>query len=183
MANVHVKSLECVAAQHVCAKILSIPLRADTLKKKPDTSAAPLGAAAPSVRVIKKYPNRRLYDTTTSSYITLSEIKRLVMESQKFGVKDAKTGEDLTRAILLQIILEEESAGAPMFTEAVLSQIIRFYGHAMQGFMGAYLENNVHSLMAMQTKMGDQSKIIVTQMQEQMKKQTETMLGAFGIKS
>ena len=105
------------------------------------------------------------------------------MESQKFGVKDAKTGEDLTRAILLQLILEEESAGAPMFTEAVLSQIIRFYGHAMQGFMGAYLENNVHSLMAMQTKMGDQSKNIVTQMQEQMKKQTETMLGAFGIKS
>ena len=158
MANVHVKSLECVAAQHVCAKILSIPLRADTLKKKPDTSAAPLGAAAPSVRVIKKYPNRRLYDTTTSSYITLSEIKRLVMESQKVGVKDAKTGEDLTRAILLQIILEEESGGVPMFSEVALANIIRFYGHAMQGFMGNYLEKNVQTFIDLQMQMADQSK-------------------------
>ena len=67
-------------------------------------------------RVIKKYPNRRLYDTDTSSYITLAEVKQLVMDSESFVVRDAKTGEDLTRSILLQIILEEEANGSPMFT-------------------------------------------------------------------
>ena len=90
----------------------------------------------PALRVIKKYPNRRLYDTETSSYITLAEVKDLVMDSEAFVVRDAKTNEDLTRSILLQIILEEEAGGAPMFTEAVLANVIRFYGHAMQGFMG-----------------------------------------------
>ena len=133
-------------------------------------------------RVIKKYPNRRLYDTKTSSYVTLTEIKQLVMQGQVFVVRDAKTGEDLTRNLLLQIILEEESAGAPMFTEAVLANIIRFYGHAMQGHMGAYLESNLQSLMLMQSKMGHQSHNIVSQMQEQMQKQTAQFLNAFGLK-
>ena len=90
------------------------------------------GAKAGGVRVIKKYPNRRLYDTDTSSYITLAEVKSLVMDSESFVVRDAKTNEDLTRSILLQIILEEETAGVPIFTEQVLANIIRFYGHAMQ---------------------------------------------------
>jgi len=139
-------------------------------------------AEAKPQRVIKKYPNRRLYDTTTSSYVTLSEIKKLVMDAQTFAVRDAKTGEDLTRSILLQIILEEESAGAPMFTEPVLANIIRFYGHAMQGHMGAYLESNLQSLMLMQSKMGHQSQNIVAQMQEQMQKQTAQFLSAFGLK-
>ena len=67
-------------------------------------------------RVIKKYPNRRLYDTDTSSYVTLAEIKRLVMDSEPCMVVDAKSGDDITRSILLQIILEEEAAGSPMFT-------------------------------------------------------------------
>ena len=133
-------------------------------------------------RVIKKYPNRRLYDTTTSSYITLAEIKHLVMDGHTFAVKDAKSGEDLTRSILLQIILEEESAGAPMFTEAVLANIIRFYGHAMQGYMGSYLESNLQSLMLMQSKMGHQSNNIMSQMQDQMQKQTAQFLTAFGLK-
>jgi polyhydroxyalkanoate synthesis repressor PhaR len=138
--------------------------------------------ASQAQRVIKKYPNRRLYDTTTSSYVTLSEIKQLVMQAQSFVVRDAKSGEDLTRSLLLQIILEEESAGAPMFTEAVLANIIRFYGHAMQGHMGAYLESNLQSLMLMQSKMGHQSHNIMSQMQEQMQKQTAQFLNAFGIK-
>ena len=133
-------------------------------------------------RVIKKYPNRRLYDTKTSSYVTLTEIKQLVMQGNTFVVRDAKTGDDLTRNLLLQIILEEESAGAPMFTEAVLANIIRFYGHAMQGHMGAYLESNLQSLMLMQSKMGHQSNNIVSQMQEQMQKQTAQFLNAFGLK-
>jgi len=144
-------------------------------------SASESKASQPQ-RVIKKYPNRRLYDTTTSSYVTLTEIKQLVMQGQTFVVRDAKNGEDLTRNLLLQIILEEESAGAPMFTEAVLANIIRFYGHAMQGHMGAYLESNLQSLMLMQSKMGHQSQNIVSQMQEQMQKQTAQFLNAFGLK-
>lgn len=91
-------------------------------------------------RLIKKYPNRRLYDTETSTYITLTDVKQLVLEQEDFKVVDAKSNEDLTRSILLQIILEEESGGVPMFSSSMLSQIIRFYGHAMQGMMGTYLE-------------------------------------------
>ena len=116
------------------------------------------GTAAASERVIKKYPNRRLYDTQTSAYITLAEVKGLVMQNERIVVKDAKTGEDLTRSILLQIILEEEAGGAPMFTEAMLANIIRYYGHAMQGFMGSYLERNVQFLTEMQTRFAEQMK-------------------------
>jgi polyhydroxyalkanoate synthesis repressor PhaR len=97
--------------------------------------------AAP--RIIKKYPNRRLYDTETSTYITLAEVKDLVLQYKPFQVQDAKTGEDLTRAILLQIILEEESGGVPMFSTEMLANIIRYYGHAMQGLMGSYLERSI----------------------------------------
>ena len=175
-----------------------------------DKQTTPEGKSAQ--RVIKKYPNRRLYDTSTSAYITLAEVKQLVMEGQTVLVKDAKTSEDLTRSILLQIILEEEAGGAPMFTEAVLANIIRFYGHAMQGFMGAYLEKNIQVFTDIQGKLAEQSqgvtpemwnqfmnlqspmvqgmmgnyveqsKNMFTQMQEQMQKQTEQMLGAFGLK-
>jgi polyhydroxyalkanoate synthesis repressor PhaR len=101
-------------------------------------------------RLIKKYPNRRLYDTQTSSYITLTDVKQLVLEADEFTVVDAKTNDDLTRSILLQIILEEESNGAPMFSSVVLSQIIRYYGHAMQGMMGSYLEKNVQAFTDIQ---------------------------------
>jgi polyhydroxyalkanoate synthesis repressor PhaR len=171
------------------------------------------GSPAPcAVRVIKKYPNRRLYDTDTSSYITLAEVKSLVMGSQTFVVRDAKTNEDLTRSILLQIILEEETAGVPIFTEQVLANIIRFYGHAMQDFMGAYLEKNVQIFMDLQHRMAeqtsglnpdawkqfmnlqspmmqgmmgtymDQSRSAFTQMQEQMQKNSEQMMAALGLK-
>jgi polyhydroxyalkanoate synthesis repressor PhaR len=153
-----------------------------TAASEAHADSASESAASQPQRVIKKYPNRRLYDTTTSSYVTLTEIKHLVMQGHTFVVRDAKTGEDLTRNLLLQIILEEESAGAPMFTEAVLTNIIRFYGHAMQGHMGAYLESNLQSLMMMQSKMGHQSQNIVSQMQEQMQKQTAQFLNAFGLK-
>ena len=135
-------------------------------------------------RIIKKYPNRRLYDTDTSSYITLTEIKQLVMDSEAFVVRDAKTGDDLTRSILLQIILEEEAHGSPMFTAPVLSNIIRFYGHTLQGFMGGYLEKNMQALMDMQSPVvkGVIGTNMFTQMQEQMQKQTEQFLGSLGIK-
>jgi polyhydroxyalkanoate synthesis repressor PhaR len=166
----------------------------------------------PVLRVIKKYPNRRLYDTETSTYITLTEVKQLVMEKAPFVVRDAKSGDDLTRSILLQIILEEEAGGAPMFTEQVLANIIRFYGQAMQGYMGPYLEKNIQAMTEVQAKLAEkaevltpemwarfmtlqspmlhglmgnyveQSKDMFEQMQEQMKKNTEQVLGAFGIK-
>jgi len=103
-------------------------------------------------RLIKKYPNRRLYDTQTSSYITLADVKQLVLDADEFTVVDAKSNEDLTRSILLQIILEEEANGAPMFTSGALSQIIRYYGHAMQGMMGSYLEKNVQAFTDIQHK-------------------------------
>ena len=138
----------------------------------------------PRERVIKKYPNRRLYDTDTSSYVTLSEIKQLVMDNEPCVVRDAKTGEDITRSILLQIILEEEAGGSPMFTAPVLANIIRFYGHAMQGFLGGYLEKNIQTLMDLQAPIvqGAMSNNLFQQMQEQMQKQTEQLLGSFGIK-
>ena len=173
----------------------------------PDQSHDQPGDAAADERVIKKYPNRRLYDTKTSTYITLAEVKQLVIDGEAVAVRDAKTGDDLTRSILLQIILEEEAGGAPMFSEAVLANIIRFYGHAMQGFMGSYLEKNIQTFTDVQARLAEQtqgmtpemwkqflggqgiiggyaeqSRAMLTQMQEQLQKQTEQMLGAFGIK-
>ncbi|EWS65539.1 polyhydroxyalkanoate synthesis repressor PhaR [Hydrogenophaga aromaticivorans] len=176
-------------------------------------SKAEASSANPGVlRIIKKYPNRRLYDTDTSSYITLAEVKALVMDNEHFVVRDAKTNDDLTRSILLQIILEEETAGVPIFTEQVLANIIRFYGHAMQDFMGSYLEKNVQIFMDLQNKMTEQTKGLnpevwkqftnvqspmmqgmmgtymeqsrsaFTQMQEQMQKNSEQMLAALGLK-
>ena len=108
------------------------------------------------LRLIKKYPNRRLYDTRTSTYITLADVKELVLKHEEFQVVDAKTGDDLTRSILLQIILEEEAAGAPMFSSDLLAQMIRFYGNAMQGMMGKYLENNIGAFTEMQKKLQEQ---------------------------
>jgi polyhydroxyalkanoate synthesis repressor PhaR len=113
---------------------------------------------AAALRLIKKYPNRRLYDTQTSTYITLADVKQLVLEHENFQVVDAKSGEDLTRQILLQIILEEESGGVPMFSAQMLAQIIRFYGNAMQGIMGSYLEKNIQAFIDIQAKLQEQSK-------------------------
>jgi polyhydroxyalkanoate synthesis repressor PhaR len=113
---------------------------------------------ADQLRLIKKYPNRRLYDTRTSTYITLADVKELVLKHEEFRVLDAKTGDDLTRSILLQIILEEEAGGAPMFTSDLLAQMIRFYGNAMQGMMGQYLENNITAFADMQKKLQEQAK-------------------------
>ena len=113
---------------------------------------------AKAIRQIKKYPNRRLYDTKSSSYITLVDIKQLVLDNEDFDVVDAKSGENLTRSILLQIILEEEAGGAPMFSAEVLAQIIRLYGHAMQGMLGSYLESNIKAFSEMQGKLRDQAR-------------------------
>ena len=177
-----------------------------------DKAEASASQDKPAKRVIKKYPNRRLYDTEGSTYVTLAQVRDLVMRHEPFVVRDAKTGEDLTRSILLQIILEAEAGGAPMFSEAMLANIIRFYGHTMQGFMGSYLDKNIQSFMEIQSKLAEQSqglspelwtqflhmqssmmqglmssyleqsKNMFLQMQEQMARQTQHVLGAFGVK-
>jgi polyhydroxyalkanoate synthesis repressor PhaR len=109
------------------------------------------------IRVLKKYPNRRLYDTQTSSYITLADVKQMVLGAAPFIVRDAKSGEDLTRSILLQIILEEETGGVPIFSTQMLSQLIRFYGHTMQGMMGSYLEKNLQTFTDIQARLAEQA--------------------------
>lgn len=128
------------------------PRRAKAAPAEADTD----GAAVP-VRTLKKYPNRRLYDTQTSSYITLADVKRMVLDGQAFEVVDAKTGDNLTRSILLQIILEAESGGLPMFSSEALAQIIRFYGHAMQGVMGTMIEKNLQAFAELQGQFVNQS--------------------------
>ena len=115
---------------------------------------------ADAPRTIKKYPNRRLYDTANSGYITLADVKQMVLENIEFQVIDAKSGDDLTRAILLQIILEEEAGGMPMFSSEMLVQMIRFYGSAQQTIMGSYIEQNVKAFLAIQKKLQDQAKQI-----------------------
>jgi len=112
-------------------------------------------------RLIKKYPNRRLYDTRTSTYITLADVKQLVLAFEQFQVVDAKSGDDLTRAILLQIILEEEAGGAPMFSADLLANMIRFYGNAMQGMMGRYVENTIKTFTDTQSKLKEQTKALL----------------------
>ena len=127
-------------------------------KTPPDAAGGEGGREDAELRVLKKYPNRRLYDTQSSSYITLADVKQMVLDGEAFEVRDAKGGDDLTRSILLQIILEEESGGVPMFSTETLAQIIRFYGHAMQGMMGSYLEKNLQTFTDMQRRLAEQSK-------------------------
>jgi polyhydroxyalkanoate synthesis repressor PhaR len=130
-----------------------------------------------AARVIKKYPNRRLYDTETSAYITLAEVKDLVMQYRDFVVQDAKTGEDLTRAILLQIILEEESGGVPMFSTSMLANIIRYYGHSMQGLMGSYLERSIHTFHEAQKRFQEQAQSLYGEMPKMPAEAWSQMIG------
>lgn len=111
--------------------------------------------------VIKKYPNRRLYDTSTSCYITLADVKQLVLDNVEIQVIDAKSGEDLTRSVLLQIIMDEEAGAMPMFSYDALTQLIRFYGNAMQGLMGNFLDKNMELFMQMQSKVGEQTQSVM----------------------
>lgn len=113
-------------------------------------------------RIIKKYPNRRLYDTEISSYITLEDVRHLVMQHVDFRVQEAKSKQDITRSILLQIILEREEGGEPIFSEPVLQEIIRFYGDALQGMMTSYLEKSLKLFVEQQDKWrGSMSNVMV----------------------
>lgn len=161
--------------------------------------------------VIKKYSNRRLYDTSISRYITLTDVRDLVMERKDFVVVDAKTEEDLTRSVLLQILLEEEIAGTPMFSEQALADLIRLYGFAMQGMMAPFLEKNIQAALQVQASLAEQSRSLtpelwsryigmqtptmqhvlstyikqsqsmLTRMQEQMSRQTAQIIDSFGL--
>jgi len=116
-----------------------------------------------SPRIIKKYPNRRLYDTEISSYITIDEVRQLVVDGEDFEVRDAKTGDDLTRTVLLQIISEHEEKGQPLFSAKLLSQFIRFYGDSLQGFMGSYLERSMQVFLDQQGQFRSQMNNILGQ--------------------
>jgi len=117
-----------------------------------------------AVRIIKKYPNRRLYDTSQSCYVTLDDVKELVLEGQDFQVIESRSKEDITRSVLLQIISEQEAQdGTPLFTNQVLQQLIRFYGDSLQGLMGEYLEKSIAMFM---------------EQQETLRKQVQTVMDA-----
>jgi polyhydroxyalkanoate synthesis repressor PhaR len=112
-------------------------------------------------RVIKKYPNRRLYDTVESRYITLADIRRLVLDKVDFVVIDKKTQADITRSILLQVIAEQEHQGEPLMSQDFLSQVIRSYGGAMQGVVGSYLEQSLKLFNTQQQQIRDRVKSMV----------------------
>ena len=109
-----------------------------------------------AIRIIKKYPNRRLYDTEISSYITIEDVRQLIVDGESFEVRDAKTGDDLTRQVLLQIITEHEQDGQPMLSTQLLTQLIRFYGDSLQGFMGNYLERSMQVFLEQQQQFRQQ---------------------------
>lgn len=122
-------------------------------------------------RVIKKYPNRRLYDTAESKYVTLNDVRKLVLEGIGFCVIDKKSGGDITRNILLQIIIEQEDEGEPMFTTDVLEQLIGFYGNSVQGVAGDFISQSLNMFREQQAR-------FQTQMREAM--QNLPMTSAFG---
>mgnify|MGYP005857580193 CR=1 FL=1 len=103
------------------------------------------------MRVLKKYPNRRLYDTKNSVYVTLEDVRQMVLVNESIQVLDSKTGADLTRSVLLQIIAEQEGEGhEPLLTNRVLQQLIRFYGDSMQGVLSRYIEQSVMTFLQQQ---------------------------------
>ena len=114
-----------------------------------------------TTRVIKKYPNRRLYDTEESRYITLADVKALVMSKVDFEVIDKKTGEDITRQILLQVISEQETHGNAIMSEDFLSEVIRAYGSVVPDYMGKYLEQSMNFFMQQQKVLQGQVKSVV----------------------
>jgi polyhydroxyalkanoate synthesis repressor PhaR len=115
------------------------------------------------MRTIKKYPNRRLYDSEISSYITLEDIRQLIIDGEEFEVVDAKSGNDLTRSVLLQIIAENEDAGQPIFSKTLLILIIRLYGDSLQGVIGTYMEKSLNTFIEQQQSLRNQLGNIVGQ--------------------
>jgi polyhydroxyalkanoate synthesis repressor PhaR len=115
------------------------------------------------VRIIKKYPNRRLYDTEISSYITLEDVRQLIIDRESFVVRDAKSGNDITRSVLMQIIAEHEEHGQPIFSAELLTQVIRFRGDSLQGVLGNFLERSLQFFLDQQQQFRGQIGSIVGQ--------------------
>ena len=136
-----------------------------------------------NIRTIKKYSNRRLYDTKTSQYITLSDVRQLVLDNVEFVVLDVTSGEDITRQILVQVIAEQESGGQPMFSKELLEQMIRFYGGSFQSVFTYYLEKTIEMFNGQQKAyqqqlndlLGSAGLSQVSQMTEQNLKMWNTM--------
>lgn len=112
-------------------------------------------------RVIKKYPNRRLYDTVESRYITLADIRKLVVDCVDFAVIDKKTQEDITRCILLQVIAEREQSGEPLLSRDFLSELIRSYGGVTQQLIGCYLEQSLKLFATQRQETRDRARAMV----------------------
>jgi len=135
-----------------------------TPKSKTTRAKRAAGEAAPSKsgpRVIRKYPNRRLYDTVESRYVTLADVRRLVTERGDFVVLDRKTQQDITRSILLQVIAEQEGAGEALMSRDFLSQVIRTYGSCLQDFVGLYLDESIQQFAREQRDLRDKFKNVV----------------------
>ena len=113
-------------------------------------------------RLIKKYANRRLYDASISKHVTLEDIRDLIVRGEKIKVVEDKTGEDITRLILLQVIAEQEQFGKPILTTQLLESIIRYYGGPMQDFMAGYLEQSVAAFMRQQESVQQQISQMLT---------------------
>ena len=107
-------------------------------------------------RLTKKYPTRRLYDTEESRYITLAEVQDLVMQASSFKVLDSQTEDDITRTILLQIIMDQEAGGSPMFTAAMLERFIRFYGDTAQAAFTTFLDQSLDLFLKQQRMFTEQ---------------------------
>jgi polyhydroxyalkanoate synthesis repressor PhaR len=138
------------------------PLRRRVRARAGERSRAPTAitdgrAMTAAPRIIKKYPNRQLYDVANDGHINLADVKELVLKNIAFQVLDAKSGEDLTHGVLLQIILEEESGATPMFSTAMLAQIVRIHGAAQQTLVGSYVEEAVNTFLGVQTKLQEQA--------------------------
>ena len=115
------------------------------------------------IRVIKKYANRRLYDTEASKHVTLSDIRKMIVEGYDIQIVEDTSGDDITRPLLLQIIAEQEqSAGQPILSEMLLAQLIRFYGNPMQGMMAEYLQKSVSTFVQQQSTVQEQMQHMLT---------------------
>ena len=129
--------------------------------KRTRSPAAPQEGGKTAPRVIRKYPNRRLYDTVESRYVTLADIRRLVVERIDFVVLDRKSQQDITRSILLQVIAEQEGAGESLMSRDFLSQVIRSYGSGLQDFVGRYLDESIQLFAREQRDLRDRFKNVV----------------------
>ena len=134
---------------------------AKSTTRKSRTAKPTENGGRPASRIIRKYPNRRLYDTTESRYVTLADIRRLVVEGVDFVVLDRKSQQDITRSILLQVIAEQEGGGESLMSRDFLSQVIRSYGSGLHHFVGRYLDESLQLFVREQREVRDRFKSVV----------------------